>query len=167
MNCSLRYSILPNAPEFAKSELLNAVMEEVGGIAPTCPDYAGSYEIPSEETCQDAPSFGRMFYFKQLTCADWIDESIKSSASKGQHVTAGELCSWAGSLTLTALKEVYSSAHVPYTPPSGYNPDTTLVLNLCNSTCGAVGFGPCWLRGAVQPWCEPVSDTAQAQSIMI
>merc|ERR1712216_735407 len=141
-------------------------MEEVG-MTPTCPREGSSFEPPPAEECQDAPSFGSISGLGKLTCSKFVEQTIENSAKQGRPITKETVCDYASYLTLTALKDMEARSHVQYTPPSGYNPDTTHAAILCNSTCGDVGRGPCWLRGASQTWCEPVSDAAEVKTIVI
>lgn len=160
MNCSLRYSSLSRAPQMAMNELINTVMKEVVGIEPSCP--VENYDILPAASCQDAPSFGRLD-LKQETCAEFMDATLKTSKA-----TVGQICDGFLSVqTLTQMKSLFWKSHAWYMPPSGYDPDKTLGVELCKGTCGAAGAGPCWLNGAIQPWCMPVSDVAIAQASTI
>lgn len=148
----------------AMNELINTVMKEVVGIEPSCP--IENYDILPAASCQDAPSFGRID-LKQLTCAAFLDATLKSV---GKNVSAGQICDGILNVnTLTQLKSLFWKSHAWYMPPSGYDPDKTLGVELCKGTCGAAGSGPCWLSGAIQPWCTPVSEApiAQASTIVI
>jgi hypothetical protein len=159
MNCSLRYDILPRAPTIALYDLLNTVMEEISGTKPSCPDIGQTYTKLPAASCQDAPSLGRLNLVKKITC-DNFPALTNSSTSQS-------CASFLSYVTLTALKGIYAKAHVWYLPPAGYDPDTTLLVDLCRGTCGAVGSGPCWLNGASQEWCAPMAEQSETSTLVM
>merc|ERR1712226_573959 len=99
--------------------------------------------------CQDAPSFGRLDSVPK-TCAQAIE-----TYAQAVKITPEAVCSVLSHATLTQIEGGFAQVHMKYMPPSGYDANTTTGMGLCKATCGALAQGPCWLRGAVDPWCEP------------
>lgn len=147
MNCSLRYESLGRATEMAMNDVINVVRQEAG-LEPACP--ASTYDIPPLSECQDAPSFGKIDFIP-MTCGRFVEFAAKMS----KQATASVMCSYVFErYTLAEYVEQSRQRHSIYTPPAGYNVNTTRLVDLCKGTCAAVGAGPCWLRGAAHTWCD-------------
>jgi CubicO group peptidase (beta-lactamase class C family) len=153
MNCSMRYESLGRMPEMAMNDLINAVREEAG-LEPACP--SSKFVAPPASECQDAPSFGHI-NFIPMTCSRYVEFVSKMSAK----ATPSVMCNYVFErTTLAEWMESQKQRGARYTPPPGYNVNTTRLIDLCKGTCGAVGAGPCWLRGAEGSWCTPVKTDA-------
>jgi len=149
MACDRSWDSLGRAYEMAMNEVLNTVAE-YAGLKPTC-SKINYNKLPVDE-CKDAPSFGSLGGHP-LTCA----EAMPLFTKDGQH-TAGQLCGWFETVTVSSFAEQIGSK-ANYTPPKGVNPETTLVSDLCRGTCMAAGAGPCWLSGPTTPWCSNTTDS--------
>jgi hypothetical protein len=168
MNCSLRYPMLSRATE-AVNELLDVVVTEIAGLPAPCGELGEliSYEMPPADECKDAPSFGKLNDV-EMTCGQMVEYVIQADASKGISVSADAICgAYLSRSTLAGMQILFALEIAKYFPPSGYNPNTTSAVTLCNSTCGAVGYGKCWMHGARQPWCEPPEHATQEATIAI
>ena len=146
MNCSLNYASQPKISDYFVNDVL-ATLSAAAGLEPRC--SAPSYEPPDPADCVDAPYFGEIDGAWD-SCAQ-----ILAFAAASSHQPEGTLCDqWLGISTLSALEAQFAKGGTSYEPPPGYNPNTTLAVDLCKATCGALGAGPCWLQGKTTAWCS-------------
>merc|ERR1712151_1376561 len=139
----------------ALNDLLNAVAAEVLGAEPTCD--ATRWEIPSN--CKDESSIGTL-NGQQLTCTEAMAKFATGST------TLPQVCQGLDTLTLWEMQHVWApTAHAVYTPPVGYDVNTTKPSDLCRGTCGSVGVGQCWLTGVTSPWCGTAASASQHQEV--
>jgi len=144
MNCSRPWSQLKYAASYAQNALMNAVAV-YAGVTPTCPEL--NFTLPSADECVDAPSFGAL-NGQATTCAAILPAFARPPSSEA------DVCnSWLSVTTLAGIKEQLAASGTDYEPPAGLDPNTTLGIELCRGSCGAVAAGPCWLRAKVEPWC--------------
>jgi len=145
MNCTRPWNSLPAASSYVRNALLNAVAD-YAGLSRACTEL--NFTVPSASECLDAPSFGRINGVL-ITCAAFVDALEPQSPR-------GSTCSWFSQRTLTQIGADLAASGVRYAPPPDADPDTTLGVELCKDTCGAIGQGPCWLRQTAEPWCQPL-----------
>lgn len=152
MACDRDWGSLRQAYNYALTDVLNALAEYAGVASYPCGNTTGAYDPPPAASCVDAESFGTMnghpVNCKTLT---W-----EITASPTAHLDTEKVCSYVWERhTLADLEGLFAQGDHPakYEPPPGYNPNTTVAIELCKATCMAAGIGPCWLRGPVTPWC--------------
>jgi hypothetical protein len=145
--CSVSYKHQPRAQDLVLSEALGVIAAAAGQSSDGCGSV--SYDPPPLSQCVDAPSWGRLDG-KPMTCTQ-----ILESASRSSKTPIGDLCDgWFSRYTLAMLQHVWApSIHKVYTPPAGYDPKTTLAVDICRGTCMAHNAGPCWQHAKQEPWC--------------
>lgn len=148
MNCSLNYASQPKIGEYLVNDVL-ALLSTAAGLEPKC--SVPSYDPPDPADCKDAPYFGKIGGSPFPTSCS----TMLASASRTSHQPEGTLCDqWLGTQTLSMLEASFAKGGTSYKPPPGYDPNTTLAIDLCKATCGALGAGPCWLEGKMTAWCS-------------
>lgn len=147
MACNRSWDQLTAAYGSVLNRVLNALLEDLGKpqICHPIPEAP-----PSISDCVDAPAFGSFNDGPSVTCAQLLPILQKSS---GQPTS--NYCNDYFAKPLAVLEAEFAAGKpsVKYTPPAGYDVNTTYGTSLCTGTCMTAGAGACWMRGPVTPWC--------------
>ena len=157
MNCSRPWDTLPSVNQLAMGEALNAVAV-YAGRTPSCPSKSYTPQPPA--SCVDASSFGKIDGFPQ-TCATFLPKMARASYN-----SISSICDeWLSTKTLSQLKGDFAHGKPPtlYTPPPGFDPNTTLGVELCKGTCMEASAGPCWLNKPTKSWCNDLPSRLPAR----